>query len=1036
MLHHPLVVVIANCLAQEAKKECLLFVRFVYSKFFTFRSVSEDTSVCISLQPSSFEDFGSTGQYDEFFVIENEGRPITDTSVRRSSDSSVIEHLPREDCYREMKIDLKSKDLSKKERPKSSAELYLVRSLLNNFRKRASTSTVSSLDSEITGYCAFPIDDDIFHPPLSNRTSFIGEPDAISRPSSEGSVVSTTDATENKDSDSLPITAGYAEAKSRLQRPTSLPISALDPASASNDYGGLKHASSVHLKSDRPTSITVTGTSDIEERRRSYYVAGEDLTPDVAPGNSSTPVSTSGFMAPCVLPACSQKNLQVSEVWSELGTGGGILEIPGCGVNFHVMPSTRQGHLLRKVASKSKETLPNAALAVKSNDSNQQMDRRIVLSLEDPPASLNNHRHVAVASMVRVDYGNSELLSSGAVLQIDVNAVLKTDKEFSSDPTSTFGCLISSSIVGPFHEVEGDCYHFGNTLQVSISKNDIAKVSTFSRDEGSLCLIPIAKLSKNSSEYCSSVWEGISCMLVWTAVYGPKRSHANNACCVSLSTATTCPPTLSIKKNDKRCLLHLWAAYRVWIQTPQDIQVILQCEPESCASVFPTSTLISAEEIRTLSRINKSITLRYQKESKTPVTPEVKTQEITEIPDKQVKERNKEKLTLALIDVQSAGTIVQAKFVAPVRSPSWSTAVKRWKMSKSSSPRQFSNRPESTGPQDYLYLWHDVQRNSVSKLGPQFVIPGADRQIKISQLAVAVTSRVRRKKQKTAMPLLIEFEQSDIMPLLARTTIWCQGTTRYKEWYIGHSRGCVGLIHTHCVRIFDTDQCYNKGNAKLSVGQLIESLVEPVGELPFCFDTIRMKLLEKVQDWLLFSRILGFAENYVFRVVQEISDDLKKDTDDKISLFLEKYMEFCQSGHRKRHFHQNVIRALLYMEEYELVLNLVTDFCILSVASDIKDRWMELQVMYDNLLKNSTDMPRKKAARKYKHDPGVPEQEDKQISALSWLITARKRWCNNDRSFLIILHQAAGQLPDTSAGEWNDFTAALVLILSIHSLLR
>lgn len=48
------------------------------------------------------------------------------------------------------------------------------------------------------------------------------------------------------------------------------------------------------------------------------------------------------------------------------------------------------------------------------------------------------------------------------------------------------------------------------------------------------------------------------------------------------------------------------------------------------------------------------------------------------------------------------------------------------------------------------------------------------------------------------------------------------------------------------------------------------------------------------------------------------------------------------TGPRRRSFHGEIIRTLLYMEHYELVTALIADFCVLSVAVQVGKRWCEL----------------------------------------------------------------------------------------------
>lgn len=73
-------------------------------------------------------------------------------------------------------------------------------------------------------------------------------------------------------------------------------------------------------------------------------------------------------------------------------------------------------------------------------------------------------------------------------------------------------------------------------------------------DVATLRMVPIAIVQDErtiGTETEVSVWDGISSMLLWVAVYGPRRSHVCNTCCISVSSATVCPPTISVKKSSK-----------------------------------------------------------------------------------------------------------------------------------------------------------------------------------------------------------------------------------------------------------------------------------------------------------------------------------------------------------------------------------------------------------------------------------------------------------------------------------------------------
>ena len=52
--------------------------------------------------------------------------------------------------------------------------------------------------------------------------------------------------------------------------------------------------------------------------------------------------------------------------------------------------------------------------------------------------------------------------------------------------------------------------------------------------------------------------------------------------------------------------------------------------------------------------------------------------------------------------------------------------------------------------------------------------------------------------------------------------------------------------------------------------------------------------------------------------------------------------DFCDKAPKHRYFHVEVIRALLYMEQSVLVVELVRDFCFASIPHLIGDNWVDI----------------------------------------------------------------------------------------------
>nr|XP_039262639.1 SH3 domain-binding protein 4-like [Styela clava] len=805
-------------------------------------------------------------------------------------------------------------------------------------------------------------------------------------------------------------------------------------------------------------------------KRKSYYVAADEISPDLDildfakssstdpshnSDGSSTPSNGSSLFqsSPCL------PNSRVYDAWAEVGADGGVVQIPGSGTSLHFLPNLKlndtEKHLLKQKSMSTLDlhrTIKNSAGNSKPEDN---IDGRVFIGLEDPPDYLNNDTRIIVGPMVRVDYGNYGIMSSGAVLQIDVNATVKSSVE--NDSTiCEFTCLRSNFTGGEFKEIKGSYYHYGNTLQVSISPDITDQMTRIPGNGGSMCLVPLVKLSKGAllTEPSISVWDKISTKTFWVGIYGPKRPHQASTCCVSMSSASTSPPTLWIKKSSKNMFMHLWSSYQVALQKPQEIQILIQPEPSSSAIVASClqdeDDLIGENEIRTKSRINRLFTIKYPKEVKRPLRERNSSESDSSLNYSCEKQNNhKDKLTLSIVGVHSKNILNEICFVVPKRASSCSTPIKRWKRTICSAPPKSI---QGGRVQDYMYLWHEAQREAKTKLQPISKIPGADRRISITRVAVAITSRTRSKSVSGIAPHLAQYSQSDIMPILSMNTLWAHGTNHYKEWYVGVSQGKVGLIHTKCVRVFDTDQCYDGMEGRISVSELVENIIEPVGSLKYDYASFREKLLEHVDDWTIFGSNLQFGENYITRVCRGMKDDSKRETRDKLSLFLERYKDYCDTGPRKRLFHKEIIRTLLYMEQYDLVTSLIADFCFLTLSTEIGERWGGLLTILDGTksLCRGNDVTNGKwrskslsDKKKLQHKKSGAVTCDKEIDrtnqnickqAIKYLSIWRHQFNNNHIKELINLHHAVDELEESPNRTSRFLTSAIILIFSIESL--
>lgn len=299
-------------------------------------------------------------------------------------------------------------------------ERSVLQDIANDTRKCSTASTTSSTDDfEITGYRSFPVDDDLFD---SNSTSLIFDLDSANsfEETGMGSLDESCDRPISMNDS--PALVGMARTTARAKLDKVIPVvpSAITDAHL---------AETVDVEESHSDDGSQKNFSMSKEHCQSYYVQGEDISPDNLSNCSSaiSMVEPNEINTHCPVSNNSMPFLRTHEVWKEIDSEGGILEIPGCGVSFHVLPSdaSRGSDWLHR--NKQKQNPSSSRRRLNSGSTN--IDRRMVLALDDVPTAVNDRSRVAVGSMVSVEYGNPELLSQGAVLQIDVNVALKEATE-------------------------------------------------------------------------------------------------------------------------------------------------------------------------------------------------------------------------------------------------------------------------------------------------------------------------------------------------------------------------------------------------------------------------------------------------------------------------------------------------------------------------------------------------------------------------------------------------------------------------------
>nr|XP_026690470.1 SH3 domain-binding protein 4-B-like isoform X2 [Ciona intestinalis] len=802
-------------------------------------------------------------------------------------------------------------------------------------------------------------------------------------------------------------------------------------------------------------SLATTGSPDrTKPINESFYKSFEDLTCDEPPIKviPKSPVRQQ-VVEKCVKSANSYEG----PVFSEVGSAGGVVLVPGTDISLHISATKpaqtdckfcfdkrksesmrspknpmKDKSVMRRRFSKSTSvaTPPTPRLRDSKCPESNRTDGRIAITLEDAPhmTVLNPKRedqhaiHVPIryevaGPAVRINLADKESHKNGVVLQMGVSTALPQSDmyELSETPTSKVGftCLQGEMRNGPFHEAES-CYYYGNTLQATLDTSALKNTPTGCQ----IYAVPVVKVEQGITAAPFS-WDRLG-QTYHIGIYGPKQTYMKSTCCVSVSCSGFCPPTLRVW-HETDFTLRLWASYTMQIRKAQGFRLRFKLSNSSLLKVDTNQDddIISLKELRTNSRVNKVFVLLQSVKNET------------------LRPRNNSKTDRVLaitLTGEEDGTVRRIKMKVPTEkkfaSPRITSPIITRQISRSETLpelRVASSNVEQT------HQWAMALQEADILFNRSAHIPGSDRTVCGVKLAVALRSRYR-KRHPTVPSHILQYSIGDYMPVLSSQAIWSHGSVHYKDWWVAYSCHKVGLLQKSNATMLEFDDYCHWPEVRVTCGNIIEAIIEPIPHLTATYSVLVDKLARHVTDWLSLATLLRFGERYALNEIQ--NKRVSPVRHSNALFYLGKFRKYCDKCPKKRSFNQELVRALLYMEHYDLAVELVTRFCVLSCAVEMSPRWQELAALLVGDLQDEDVVLFSESREISSHEAnGITiKQQATWKPALSFLSRWHDRFGDDHRAALLTLFQATETLKDSPNRNWPYLTSCVILVLAVDSL--
>ncbi|XP_062845930.1 SH3 domain-binding protein 4-A-like [Trichomycterus rosablanca] len=585
-----------------------------------------------------------------------------------------------------------------------------------------------------------------------------------------------------------------------------------------------------------------------------------------------------------------------------------------------------------------------------------------IKALLDPPLELNNDRCTTVSPVVEIKLSNMETKS---FISLEMKISVEVKKE--SRQVAKILCVRSDCKDGPYIPVP-QAYIYGDTVQVQL-------------DSLEPCMYVAVVVQSHHVSLNSTVWDQVV-KKITLGLYGPKHIHPSFKTVVAVFGHDCAPKTLLVSEVGKQAqsappvALQLWGKHQFVLSRPQDLQIGMY----SNMSNYEVKTNDQARIVRGFQiKLGKVSRLIYMITSRT-------TQELSDF-------------TLR-VQVKDDHDCILAQFCVQTPQAPLKTGI------KANGQRRFLKKKE-------------VGKITLSPLAvttkyPQF----QDRCITNLKFGKMIKTVIRQTKNQ----YLLEYKKGDVVALLSEEKIKLKGQLWTKEWYIGYFQGKIGLVHVKNVLILGKVKPIYFCGPDLTSTMLLEQILKPCKFLTYIYASVRTILMENVGNWRAFADALGYGNlplTYFCRA------DLDSEPE-RVASVLEKLKEDCnnQENKEKKSFQKELMMALLRMDCQGLVVRLILDFVLLTMAVEVAPRWRDLAEKLARVSKQQMD----DYEAPHRDRNGVMDAEAMWKPAYDFLLTWAAQIGDSYRDVIQELQLGLDRMKNPITKRWKHLTGTLILV--------
>uniref|UniRef100_S4RMC7 SH3 domain-containing protein n=1 Tax=Petromyzon marinus TaxID=7757 RepID=S4RMC7_PETMA len=602
----------------------------------------------------------------------------------------------------------------------------------------------------------------------------------------------------------------------------------------------------------------------------------------------------------CRNPGWGQTQPLQTQAVFRLESSGGSVQVPETSVKLHAAPLPATSRL--------------------DDDDGAGVTREVRLrALLDPPIKLSGDMMTAVSPVVEVRLVGHPVLNP-LMLEMRVAAHVKEDPL--SQKCAEIVCLGAENPEGPYALLP-ESYVHGDIIRVQL-------------DNKSHCVyvVAVAQMAQNASGSQSShagktIWDFIQRQMT-LAVYGPKHLHPTFTLVLALfghfeapstlpSTDTNWEGKVGKKSHQQPIGLTLWGKHEFTLNRPQNVDVSLFSSEQnvqvtgSKSGSAKSCCTVRGFQLRLGRVCRMAFQLSYHDSSVGLAAFALRAQLHTDAQE-----------LLTQFSVTTPPATAPGKVPAPRRFVKRKELGRSLLSSISSAPPSFTVlAPRSAEPATFQE--HD------------FVMP---------MCATALKTIVRQ----TKFMYFLEYRKGATIGLLSKEKIRARGHAKTKEWYVGYTNGCVGLVHCKNLKLLpDNEQVAPSEAPHVNTATLLELLLRPCHSLNFSWSTVSTKVAEGLADWRPLARVLGYRE-------EEMEESFVEEDVDRVSAVLEKLKGDCAGGDGKRRcFLKELFSALLRLDQHAVVVRVLLDCVLLTVSVDLGARWRELAAHLANVTRQQAE---------------------------------------------------------------------------------